>query len=73
MKLERDDDTKAKEDDVMNAQIMGIERPCTIRESIIQSCKEVKSMREGKTAMPSLEGLFDNIARWKEEIQEGDN
>lgn len=47
-KLERDDDTEAKEDDVMNAQIMGIERPCTIRESISESFKEIKLMQEGK-------------------------
>lgn len=29
-------------------------RPCTISESIMQSCKEVKSMREGKTPKRSL-------------------
>ena len=48
MKLKRDDDTKAKEDDVMNVQIMGIERPCAIRESISESFKEIKLMQEGK-------------------------
>jgi len=31
----------------MNAKIM-LERPCTISESIKQSCQEVKLMREGK-------------------------
>lgn len=34
--------------DVMTAQIMGIERPCTIRESISESLKEIKLMQEGK-------------------------
>lgn len=37
---------KEKEESDMNATI-NIERPCTITESIIQSCKEVKLMREG--------------------------
>lgn len=72
MKLGQEDDKKVKEDDVMNAQIMGIERPCSVRESIIQSCKEVKSMREGKSSLPSLEELFSNISKWKEEAQKGD-
>ena len=31
----------------MNAKLM-LERPCTISESIKQSCQEVKLMREGK-------------------------
>ena len=70
MKLEKDDDNRVKEDDVMNAQVMGIERPCTVRESIIQSCKEVKSMRDGKSPLPSLNSLFDNISKWREEVQQ---
>lgn len=32
----------------MNAQVMGIERHCTIRESISESFKEIKLMQEGK-------------------------
>ena len=48
IKLGKDDDTNAKEDDIMNAQAMGIERHCTIRESISESFKEIKLMQEGK-------------------------
>ena len=48
MKLGQEDDKKVKEDDVMNAQIMGIERHCTIKESISESFKEIKLMQEGK-------------------------
>ena len=42
-------------------------RPCTISESIIQSCKEVKAMREGKTPKRSLNELFANIEKWSKE------
>ena len=48
MKLEKDDDNRVKEDDVMNAQVTSIERHCTIRESISESFKEIKLMQEGK-------------------------
>lgn len=50
----------------MNAT-MNQTRPCTIQESIIQSCKEVKSMREGSTPKRSLNELFDNIEKWNKE------
>lgn len=36
-----------KEESDMNATL-AVERPCTISESIKQSCQEVKLMREGK-------------------------
>ena len=42
-------------------------RPCSVSESIIQSCKEVKGMREGMIPERSLKELFDNIERWSEE------
>ena len=42
-------------------------RPCTISESIIQSCKEVKSMREGRTPKRFLNELFANIEKWSKE------
>ncbi len=42
-------------------------RPCTISESIIQSCKEMKSMREGRMPKRSLSELFENIERWSKE------
>lgn len=43
------------------------ERPCTISESIMQSCKEVKNMREGKIPKRSLNDLFANIEKWSKE------
>ena len=42
-------------------------RPCTISESIKQSCIEVKNMREGKTPKRSLNDLFANIEMWSKE------
>lgn len=54
------------EEQAMNAEINQT-RPCTISESIIQSCKEIKSMREGKTPKRSLEDLFANIDKWSKE------
>lgn len=42
-------------------------RPCTIAESIMQSCKEVKNMREGKASKRSLSELFANIEKWSKE------
>lgn len=42
-------------------------RPCTISESIMQSCKEVKNMREGKIPKRSLNDLFTNIEKWSKE------
>lgn len=55
-----------KEEQAMSAA-MNQARTCTISESIIQSCKEVKSMREGKTPKRSLKDLFTNIEKWSEE------
>lgn len=46
---------------------VNLERPCTISESIIQSCKEVKNMREGKIPKRSLNDLFANIEKWSKE------
>lgn len=34
---------------------------CTIVESVMQSCREVKSMREGRIPKRSLSDLFANI------------
>lgn len=55
-----------KEEHVMSTAV-NLERPCTISESIIQSCKEVKSMREGRTPKRSLNDLFANIEKWSKE------
>lgn len=51
----------------MEEESMGAERPCTVSESIMQSCKEVKQMREGKAPKRSLNRLFSEIERWGEE------
>lgn len=45
-------------------------RPCTISESIIESCKEVKNMRESRTPKRSLNELFANIEKWSKEEEE---
>ena len=58
-----------KEEQTMSV-IANLERPCTISESIIQSCKEVKSMREGRTPKRSLNELFANIEKWSKEEEE---
>ena len=50
--------------------IMEQTRPCTISESIMQSCKEMKSMREGRMPKRSLSELFENIERWSKEEKE---
>ena len=47
-----------------------LERPCTISESIMQSCKEVKNMREGRAPKRSLNDLFANIDKWSKEEEE---
>ena len=44
-----------------------LERPCTISESIMQSCKEVKNMREGRMPKRFLNDLFTNIEKWSKE------
>lgn len=55
-----------KEEYAMNAPTNQA-RPCTIAESIMQSCKEVKNMREGKASKRSLSELFANIEKWSKE------
>lgn len=49
------------------SMIMEQTRPCTISESIMQSCKEIKSMREGRIPKRSLSELFENIEKWSKE------
>lgn len=58
-----------KEEQAMSA-VTNQTRPCTISESIIESCKEVKSMREGRTPKRSLNELFANIEKWSKEEEE---
>lgn len=50
---------------MMNTAI-GRERPCSISESIVQSCKEAKMMWEGKMPKRNLGNLFSDIDRWVE-------
>lgn len=57
---------KGKEGSIMSA-VVNLERPCTISESIMQSCKEVKNMREGRIPKRSLNELFANIEKWSKE------
>ena len=39
-------------------------RPCTITDSITQSCQEVRKMRDGKIPEKSLDQLFSDIEQW---------
>jgi phage terminase large subunit-like protein len=39
-------------------------RPCTITDSITQSCQEVRKMRDGKILEKSLDQLFSDIEQW---------
>ncbi len=55
-----------KEEQAMSVAA-NLERPCTISESIMQSCKEVKNMREGRMPKRSLNDLFTNIEKWSKE------
>lgn len=65
----RGKDSHLEEDEQMNA-IIDNARPCTITESIIQTCKEVKIMREGKLPKNDLQDLWDSIEKWKTEDKE---
>ena len=39
-------------------------RPCTITDSITQSCQEVRKMRDGKILEKSMDLLFSDIEQW---------
>ena len=62
------DRTNKKEESEMNA-VMDTARPCTITESIKQSCQEVKLMREGKIPKRSWN---DFKQRMEKEMAEDD-
>ena len=53
----------------MSAQttIKNDSRYCTVEESIRESFKEIKLMREGKKKKNSLDDLWKKIEEWKEE------
>ncbi len=64
-KKDESEDTKNvnnEGDDSMSATI-NMERPCSIQESIIQSCKEVKLMREGKKKKTSWKSFSDELRK----------
>ena len=42
-------------------------RPCTVSESIVRSCREVKRMSTGQVPKRSLEDLFSKIDEWTNE------
>lgn len=42
-------------------------RYCTVRDSLEDSLKEVKEIRDGKRVGMTLDELFDNIDKWSEE------
>ncbi len=65
-KKTRKNGAEDKEEQIMGVAV-NLDRPCTISESIMQSCKEVKSMREGRTPKRSLNDLFANIEKWSKE------
>lgn len=67
MKKEEDKLRHKKEEEQAMSAVIDQVRPCTISESIIESCKEVKSMREGRTPKRSLNELFANIEKWSKE------
>jgi len=69
MHRDREKPELMKEGQIMSA-VMEQARPCTISESLIQSCKEVKSMREGRTPKRSLNELFVNIEKWSKEEEQ---
>ncbi len=45
-------------------------RYCTVRESLEDSLKEVKEIREGKRTARTLDDLFNNIDKWRQEENE---
>lgn len=65
-KKTRKNGAEDKEEQIMGVAV-NLDRPCTISESIMQSCKEVKSMREGRAPKRSLNDLFANIEKWSKE------
>lgn len=60
-------DAAKKEDDDMST--LAPERYCTLEESLIQSCKEVKLMRDGILPKKSWMDLLTEIQRMKTEVE----
>lgn len=64
--IKQTNENTSEEDDVMNATAESA-RPCSITESIIQSCKEIKLMQEGKLQKRSWD---DFAKKMRQEIEE---
>jgi hypothetical protein len=54
----------------MMEEMQETERYCSIKDSIIESCEEVKQMKKGKKSKNTLEDLWENIEKWKDEENE---
>lgn len=42
-------------------------RPCSVFESIEESCKEISEMRQNKKPKHNMNELFSKIEKWREE------
>lgn len=65
-----ENDTNTQYDFTKNDELKVAEsgiRYCTVRESLEDSLKEVKDIREGKKEKMTLDDLFNNIDKWCEE------
>lgn len=58
---------KNKKGSVVVRSAMNNKRYCSVKTSLKQSLKEVKSIRNGKTPERSLDDLFANIEKWTNE------
>lgn len=50
-----------------NTNIVSDERYCSVEESIKESFKEIKLMREGKMKKNTLDDLWTQIEEWKKQ------
>lgn len=46
-------------------------RYCTVKESLIESCKEVKAIREGKLPKKTWKDLMVEMKKWEKETATG--
>ena len=42
-------------------------RYCTVKESLIESCKEVKAIREGRLPKKTWKDLLAEVKKWEKE------
>lgn len=50
---------------------MNEKRYCTIKESLVESCKEVKLIREGKLPEKTWKDLLKKVKKWEKETAAG--